>query len=517
MASLTHVSMFDKDGWRHITAEEASELHPGGTVSAHSGLFVCELCHQYVTLTDGDIRIRYFKHSRGEADKNCPERTFGTGYTSTFYPGYHELPIRIVVSPSSFTFELGLIQVPSELLDKKLCIEIKPCEKYGRAFTYDYERIKPNGTTYLSIGDYPFKKYTLTQNCSADLYKFWSKEIIGMEPDGTLFDKVSGRKLANDSDVEIKKEYYLLKKDSFYYYGSDIKSQFILEKRVNGETWRLYTVSASNFSEEAAKFFLNYRCWLTERPISIQTVYPLFIEGNYVVKHNNDDMYIAVGGNEPHLKSFPSALILRLSPKELKPALCRLNCSCRQQLISAGRKYSNPALQYTYFWKESLNCEGVSPEFSVTALSGTQIEPGEANSLPQNKTLRFKSNYDGELIVAKDDFIIDKRRVPADKYIELDSLSYGTEIRLIVGLDCVWQIHFKKPLKPDNEVEILRYITGVSGVTIPAPHSLHNILFGMKQYPEICKWIRKCIETGTINEQSYRRLQKVYLSRKGEA
>ncbi len=509
--------MFDRGGWRHITAEEAAELHPGGTVSAHSGLFVCELCHQYVTLTDGDVRIRYFKHSRGEADKNCPERTFGVGYTSAFNPGYHELPIRIIVSPSSFTFELGLIQVPSKLLDKKLCVKIKPCEKSRRTFTYDYERIKPNETTYLSIGDYPFKKYTLSQNCNEDLYKFWGKEIIGMEPDGTLFDKASGKKLANDSDAEIKKEYYLLKRGSFYYYGSDIKSQFILEKRINGETWRLYTVSASDFSEEAAEFFLNYHCWLTERPISIQSVFPPFIEGNYVIKHNNDDMYIVVGGNEPHLKSFPSALTLRLSPKELKPALCRLICSGRQQLISAGRKYSNPALQYTYFWKESLNCESGSPEFSVIDLSDTQIEPGEMNSLPQNKTLRFKTNYDGELIVVKDDYIIDKRRVPADKYIELDNLSYGMEVRLVVGLDCVWQIRFKKPLKSGNEVEILRYIAGVSGMTIPAPRSLRNIMLGMKQYPEICRWIRKCIESGTINEQSYRRLQKVYLNRKGEA
>lgn len=514
---MAHVSMFDRDGWRHITAEEASELHPGGTVSAHSGLFVCELCHQYVTLTDGDIRIRYFKHSRGEADKNCPERTFGAGYTSAFNPGYHELPIRIIVSPSSFTFELGLIQVPSELLDKKLCIEIKPCEKSGRAFTYDYGRIKSNGTTYLSIGDYPVKKYTLTQNCNADLYKFWSKEITGMEPDGTLFDKVSGRKLANDSDVEIKKEYYLLKRGPLYYYGSDIKSQFILEKRVNGEIWRLYTVSASDFSEEAAKFFLTYHCWLTERPISIQTVYPLFVEGNYVVKHSNDNMYIVVGGNEPHLKSFPSALPLRLSPKELRPVLYRLNCSGRQQLISAGRKYSNPALQYTYFWKESLNCEGTSPQVSVTDLSGIQIVPGEVDLLPKNKTLRFKSKYDGELIVAKDDYIIDKRRVFAGKYIELDGLSYGMEVRLVVGLDCVWRIRFRKPLKSYNDAEVLRYITSVSGRMIPAPHSLRNIMLGMKQYPEICRWIRKCIDSGTINEQSYRRLQQVYLNRKGEA
>lgn len=79
MASLTHVCMWSDNGWKRITAEQAARLHPGGTVSAHSGLFMCELCGQYVILTDGDIRIRYFKHSAYEKSKDCPERTFGAG------------------------------------------------------------------------------------------------------------------------------------------------------------------------------------------------------------------------------------------------------------------------------------------------------------------------------------------------------------------------------------------------------------------------------------------------------
>lgn len=70
MASLTHVCMWSDNGWKRITAEQAARLHPGGTVSAHSGLFMCELCGQYVILTDGDIRIRYFKHSAYEKSKD---------------------------------------------------------------------------------------------------------------------------------------------------------------------------------------------------------------------------------------------------------------------------------------------------------------------------------------------------------------------------------------------------------------------------------------------------------------
>lgn len=66
MASLTHVCMWSDNSWKPIAAEKAAILHPGGTVSAHSGLFMCELCGQYVILTDGNSNRRHFKHSADE-------------------------------------------------------------------------------------------------------------------------------------------------------------------------------------------------------------------------------------------------------------------------------------------------------------------------------------------------------------------------------------------------------------------------------------------------------------------
>lgn len=137
MASLTHVCMWQDNGWKRITAEQAARLHPGGTVSAHSGLFMCELCGQYVILTDGDIRIRYFKHSAYEKSKDCPERTFGAGYSISYGSQEHDLPIRITsVSSSSFSFEVGLIRAPISSLGKDFCIEIKPKGAFDIPYVY---------------------------------------------------------------------------------------------------------------------------------------------------------------------------------------------------------------------------------------------------------------------------------------------------------------------------------------------------------------------------------------------
>ena len=50
--------------------------------------------------------------------------------------------------------------------------------------------------------------------------------------------------------------------------------------------WNLYTVSASEFNEYAARFCLDFHCRPTNHPISMRLVWPLFVEGNYLFKHN---------------------------------------------------------------------------------------------------------------------------------------------------------------------------------------------------------------------------------------
>lgn len=512
MASLTHVCMWSDNGWKRITAEQAARLHPGGTVSAHSGLFMCELCGQYVILTDGDIRMRYFKHSAYEKSKACPERTFGTNTSISYDSQEHDLPIRITnVSSSSFRFEVGLIRAPIASLSKNFRVEIKPKGIFDSTYVFTKERLNYDSITYLPIGERPFRKYTLRfQNGSNKLHVFWPAEIEGIDPEGTLFEKISGKKLTYDADVEIGKEYYLLKRGYIHSNSHrSIQIKRISAKRFDSENWNLYMVSASVFNEEAARFYLDFHCRLTDHPVSLQPVWPLFVEGNYIIKHSQNSMYLLVEGNVAAVKTFPSVPMYQLNHRTSQEKLYKVFCSGRQQLISAGR---TRALQYMYFWRESLDQVGTQPEISVTDLAGVTVSSGETGVLPHNKTLCFKTAFDGELIISNHNRIIEKRKAFADKYVELDGLTYGLNIQVVIGLDVIWQIAFRKQPSAiaKNELEILKQITNVSGITIPTPHSLRNILVGMNHYPRICQWIKKCIKRGTINEQSYRRLQNTY-------
>lgn len=513
MASLTHVCMWHENGWKRISAEEATGLHPGGTVSARSGLFMCELCGQYVILTDGDINVRYFRHSAYEKSKDCPERTFGAGYSISYKAEEHELPIRITeISSSSFRFEIGFVRAPISSLSKDFRIMIQPKGTRNAPFVFSKERFSNDSITYLPLGEQPYEKYTLNiQNGSDKLAEFWPPEINGVDPEGTLFEKSTGRKMPHDADVEIGKEYYLLKRGYLYHRGSSdgIGIQEIVQKQFSWETWNLYIVTASDFTESAARFYLDFHCRLTEHPVSLKPVWPLFVEGSYVLKHNRNSVYMLVSGNATNVKAFPTTTIRPLSYGASQARLYEIYYSGRQQLISTGR---TRALQYTYFWREPLNQAGEIPIVTITGLSGEEIPCGEVDSLPNDKTIRIESSFDGEIVISDSRQVVERRKMFADKLAEVSNLAYGTRIQVIIGLDCIWETHFQKQegSTQNDDSELLQHITSVSGVRIPVPHSLRNILIGMEHHPLISRWIRGCIKEGVIGEQSYRRLQEAY-------
>lgn len=52
---LNHVCQWKDKGWKKITIQQVAKEAPYG-VSAKSGLFMCEVCGQYVTLASGNVK-----------------------------------------------------------------------------------------------------------------------------------------------------------------------------------------------------------------------------------------------------------------------------------------------------------------------------------------------------------------------------------------------------------------------------------------------------------------------------
>jgi len=98
-----------------------------------------------------------------------------------------------------------------------------------------------------------------------------------------------------DADVCIGKKYYLLtlrSLSSLRHKSVQIKQT--CQKRFDWRCWYLYEVEASEYDEETAKFFLDLHCRLTYKPLTIQPVWPLYIQAPFVIKHNSNPLVLCV-------------------------------------------------------------------------------------------------------------------------------------------------------------------------------------------------------------------------------
>ena len=518
MASLNHVCMWSDHGWINVTAEEAAAMHPGGTVSSHSGLFMCDLCGQFVTFTDGSIRERYFKHSKHEADKSCPERTFGTSYSPSYSPSEHGLPIKLIISNlTSFRFELGFLYVPRFILDKQPTKKIEIKTESGQPFTYSFERLNEGTITYLPVGNEPSKIYNLS--VSSALSAFWPQKVKGISETGSIFDAQTGKMLSVDADIQVQKTYFLLT-TKFCYQRQDLKAAGVeiekkCEQRFNWNTWRVYQIKATQLNETAAKFILQFHYRLTDTPTELYPIWPVYIKTPYVVKHNESEMIMHIsGGRQLTPKCFPAASIVTVSCSSVNLGqVIRIACNERQQLISAGKAN---VLQYVYFWKERLGETLPEVAVSVKDGKGEPVEAGSQTALPANNELQISAPYDGFVLLLKNDILVGKIKLPANKRTVIDRLQFGITVQISQGLDVVWTCSFvrekiKRDTSSSDEV-LYNKLISFKGNMIPVPHSLGSVVLKLPNYPKTTEWIAMIVRNGVAPIDAINYLKKTLLS-----
>ena len=521
MASLNHVCMWSEHGWVRVTAEEAAKKHPGGTVSAHSGLFMCELCGQYVTLTNGSARIRYFKHSASEANKKCPERTYGSAYIPTYNPGEHELPIRLVLQGSTFCLELGLLYVPEDILSKQSEKKVKIDTSTGKSFIYTFERLNSNTITYLSIGNEPSPEYTITS--SKELIAFWPRIVRGINARGSVFEKKTGKMLPIDADVQIGKKYLLLTSSGYSRNKSinGLQIAKVCQNRIGRVTWYVYEVEATELSEYAAKFFLGIHCRLTDVPVKLTPVWPLHIETPYVIKHNKNDMIMHVSGNrEATPKTFPYAYVQTQKCSRVGQ-VAKIPCYERQQLISTG---GANVLQYMYLWKEALIDKTDEVVVDIKDASDSVFSGGMQNTLPEGRLLTCLAPFDGSIIIRdSDQFIRAKIPVLANTRVTVHDINFGMTIQVLQALDVVWQVIFAKVTQnvTDEDELLFAKLSTYGGDWIAVNHSLSGVIAKLGNYPKTKLWLIRTIKSGYISAKAMKYLSKYIAesvtARKGEA
>ncbi|MBR2845873.1 MAG: hypothetical protein IKF00_11745 [Solobacterium sp.] len=341
---LTHVKMWNKGKWESISIEQARRLHPIGGVSASSKLFMCDLCYQPVTLTEKNIRDSYFKHSRGEDDKNCPERTFGSlnwiAKYATLQLKTKGLPIKLVVYNKSFHFELGFPALKEISLDSSSTVTILTDTN---SYKFAAERFESEGISYMNVGNVPSKRYKIliSRENNKELRQYWPTEVTGFTS-SRLFKVSTGIMLLPTSDINFESEYYLLSIKNY-----SLSNRFMdIRKVCTKNKYNLYIIKPKNLNSDTARFFLEeFRLRLTSDPIQMTYLWPAVIQNQIMTYHNKQWLYVHVYG-DASVMLFPTGTLDNV--KLQNGQLLKIKLNDRQQMLSIGRNVN--ILDYSYFW-----------------------------------------------------------------------------------------------------------------------------------------------------------------------
>ncbi|MBQ2785093.1 MAG: hypothetical protein IJF02_01115 [Oscillospiraceae bacterium] len=503
---LTHVCVWDSEiGYRRVTVDEANELYPYEVPSSR-GHFVCELCAQNVGFSKArvDTGTRYFFHSSAAQNKDCEDRQIQLSNAASqrlSSLSSHTMPFRIAVNGSTFTLQLGFFYPPDH---KAHCDKIKIANDTHQTYEYSFERIERIGTTYLNVGTVPSRIYGIDYvNANAELKKYWSNKVIGVSATGSLFDGRTGHILLPGAKAFSTNSYYLLQKRQLTITPKDLQIQEISRVRsTDYSIWYLYKIHVKQFSARAAKFFLSYSIFLTEKPTKFYPIWPVYIEDPLFIYHNSNNFYFYLCGDDAELKSYP-ATSNALDTHDGK--LYKLYTREREQLISLGKA---GALGFSYLIKQPLSKKAAQPKLTIKDFSGAELIEDSYTKLPKSKYISVSCQYDGKAIVRRGQKIEHIYRISSEQDLLIDGLSLGTEICFYHGCDCIRTICFEQPQIDTSTTELDRVMIAklqtCTGLTVSIPHSFGSLVRKYESYPQTKKWLYTTLRQGVISRKALR-------------
>lgn len=505
MPSLNHVCRWNGTEWALVSPEEAIKEYPYGC-PAERQQFMCALCGQYVSFVSGIAQDSHFRHSASEKSKDCLERTHGIDLSDVDLVHERHLPLKIVNARSeNFSFSLGFPKLPKELSGRISMIHISGTGYKGESRSYSVERLAADRMTYLAVGESPSAQYDIrAEGAVASLCDHWPKKTRGATY-GTLFIKDSGRMLPPNSDVTVKETYYLLHNRSVSPPSSAISVKPVTHRYTAAATWRIYEVCAHSYTEEAARFFLGLEGYcLTMHPISLQPIFPmcrmndmdLHFTGGRLIFHMHGEGRVQT---QPCVRTTESAC-------DSDSRLISLYTAEDHLRIVAGHM---SALVEFDCWREAESPAAEKPRVCVTDAAGAEIHSGSLAYLPR-RALRISSPYDGCVILRKDGVTAAQERLMAGRELLWERLSYDTEIQVVIGCDILWELRLERHC-PETKVQAEQYLLYQlqrdRGRSNKVPYHLARLLTVLKEYPDLCIWMRKCIHRGWISERAYKKLR----------
>lgn len=506
--ALEHVCVWDDEiGYRRVSIGEACDKYPL-IVSANSGIFVCELCGQNVLLTGPGRNMRHFRHDSQETNKECEDRqkSFDPDYGQAKILSSGTIRLRINVSKNTFTLQLVFYCPPGSNV---WCDKIEITDDYHNKYEYDFERIKRIGS-HLEVGSIPSRNYYINYiNENFALKDYWEKSIRGVNPLGSFFDERTGIMLLPGAKASSKSTYYLLQ-DHPLYSNTDIGvSELAVKKTGKSTIWHLYRINIKSFSMSSAKFFLERSVFLTKKPTAFYPMWPPYTKSSHVIYHNADEFYFYLCGDDAVLRSFPESASGKSSHEG---RLYRLNTRRernRAQIVSIG---SSGALGFAYLIKQPFNQTASPLTVLLFDCDRNELTEETYTKLPKRKYISVSCQYDGKAVVMKDGKAVYVYKLSAGSDLQIDSLTFGMEIRFYQGCDCVRTIKFERPEQVVGialaDEALVTKLRACGGPTIAVSHAVGSIAARLGKYPKTKRWLYAVLRQKEISRKALQILKK---------
>lgn len=494
--------------WLRVSVSEVDKNYDR-SVSADSYQFRCYKCFHYVAFVKGTSYFSsHFKHSRGDEDKDCEDRSVNLGSPYAQYSLIPELPLKLTLSGAQALLYLGMPPATRDELqplyanDYTLTIANDHCSPM--IFKVDPSRFIPNTTNWFGLSLTSQMQLTVAINPKHHIPKLWNAPVPQIPHEGALFDARSGKRICEGGDVQVGKEYYLLRQhgNSLSIRSGDILVQTFPQNYI----WDVHKITILRLSKSTSNFcFDELHMRLTQQPSDINILWPPVAQNDDIVGTKDSQLWVYVRG-EQDLQIYPASGSYIRSKTQISPAqkVYEIQNSGLLQMICAER------------YCRTLQCLYVRPpqppfikqldNIRITDGDDCEISETVLSKVPAGRMLRFVSPVDGSITVSDKDGFCYRKVLPADQETRITELCKGLRITVRQGCTFLLEISIAESKVEKAGVDCE---TQWHGQMIPFPRRFAGMLNVVPDNSPLYFKIAQALKVGSIHEEGYRELQKL--------
>lgn len=260
--------------------------------------------------------------------------------------------------------------------------------------------------------------------------------------------------------------------------------------------------------------FLERSIFLSESPTDFYPIWPPYAEDPYFIYHNEPGLYFFMRGEQAELKTYP---ITRdhFAPKSRNVEggkLYKIYATSKEQLLSLGL---SGAIGFSYLMRKELKMTASLPKVSIEDINGIVLDQEIYNILPKSKLITITVPYDGKVVYRRNGKITAINLITSDQRLTVDRISYGTEVQIFQGCDCIRKIRFEEEKygcdKLNADIELARRLKACTGVLVQIPHSMASVAAEFSDFPETRQWISSMIKQGEMPRTAFNILRNYIL------